>query len=155
MNKIDRLKNTIRNMASKELFGVFATSVSDVPYTTLIAFVLQDDLKKLFFATPRDTKKFKNLTINEKVSFHVQNSNNSPKDIGSAIGITITGKASECSKNKSEEAITSYLLKHPQMREFIYALNTALISIDIERYDVVERFQNVTVLKVKEQVIEV
>lgn len=148
MNKIDRLRNTIKNITSKELFGVFATSVNDVPYTTLIAFVLQDDLKKLFFATPRDTKKFKDLRINEKVSFHVQNSNNSPEDISSAVGITITGKASECLKNKSEEAIISYLLKHPQMEEFIYSLNIAFISVEIEKYNVVEKFQNVTVLKV-------
>lgn len=155
MNKIDRLKNIIRDINSKELFGVLATSVNDVPYTNLIAFILQEDLKKLFFATPRDTKKFKNITINEKVSFHIQNTKNSLEDIGNAIGITITGKASECSKNKSEEAMTSYLLKHPQMKKFIYSLNTALISIDIERYDVVENFQNVTVLKVKGQVTEV
>lgn len=154
MNKTNQLKNVIKNISSKELFGVLATSVNDLPYTNLIAFVLQDDLKKLFFATPRDTKKFKNLIINEKVSFHIQNTKNSLDDIGNAVGITITGKASECSKNHSKEAIAIYLLKHPQMREFIYSLNTALISVDIERYDVVERFQNVTVLKVKEQVMK-
>lgn len=152
MNKTNRLKKIIRNISSEELFGVLATSAEDVPYTNLIAFILQDDLKKLFFATPRDTKKFKNLTINEKVSFHIQNTKNSLEDIGEAVGITITGKASECSKKHSEEVISLYLLKHPQMKEFIYSLNTAFISVDIERYDVVERFQNVTVLKIKEQV---
>ena len=151
MNKIDQVKETIRNTASGELFGILATSVNDVPYTALVAFVLQDDLKKLFFATPRDTKKFKYLELNKKVSFHVHNSNNSPKDIGSAIGITITGKASEYSKNHFEGAIALYLLKNPQMKEFIHAPNTALVAMDIERFDVVERFQNVTVLKVKGQ----
>jgi len=154
MNKVDQVKNTIRNIASGELFGVLATSVSDVPYTNLIAFVLQDDLKKLFFATPRDTRKFKHLTVNEKVSFHVHNSNNSPENIGSGIGITITGRASECSKNYFERAMVLYLLKHPQMKEFINSPNIAFVSVDIERYDVVERFQNVTVLKVKEQEVK-
>lgn len=154
MNKTDRLKNIIKNISSEELFGVLATSADDAPYTNLIAFVLQDDLKKLFFATPRDTKKFKNITVNEKVSFHIQNTKNSLEDIGKAIGITITGKAAECSKKHFEEAIAVYLLKHPQMKKFIYSLNTAFISVDIERYDVVERFQNVTVLKIKEQVIK-
>ena len=149
MNKTNRLKNIIRNIGSEELFGVLATSTEDVPYTNLIAFILQDDLKKLFFATPRDTKKFKNLTINEKVSFHIQNTKNSLEDIGKAVGITITGKATECSKKHSEEVISLYLLKYPQIKEFIYSLNTAFISVDIERYDVVERFQNVTVLKIK------
>jgi len=154
MNKINQLKNTIRNITSEELFGILATSVNDTPYTNLIAFVLQDDLKKLFFATPRDTKKFKHLTINEKVSFHIHNSKNSHEDTGNAIGITITGSAFEYSKKNSEKVKKLYLLKHPQMKEFISTPNIAFISVDIERYDVVERFQNVTVLKMKKQVVK-
>jgi uncharacterized pyridoxamine 5'-phosphate oxidase family protein len=154
MNKINRLKNTIRNITSEELFGILATSVNDVPYTNLIAFVLQDDLKKLFFATPRDTKKFKNIIANKKISFHVHNSKNSYEDTGNAIGITITGRAFEYSKENSEKVKDLYLLKHPQMKEFFYAINIAFISVDIERYDVVEKFQNVTVLKMNEQVVK-
>lgn len=154
MNKADRVRKVIRDVTAGELFGVLATERNGAPYTTLVAFVLQDDLKKLFFATPRDTKKFKHLTVNERISFLVHNSTNSPEDIGSAISITITGRASEHSKESSQEPVASYLGKHPQMKEFLHSPNTAFISVDIERYDMVERFQNVTVLKVKEQVID-
>lgn len=154
MNKADRVKKVIRDIAARQLFGVLATEREGVPYTTLVAFVLQDNLKKLFFATPRDTKKFKHITANERVSFHINNSSNSPEDIGSAIGITLTGRASESSKKHSEEIISLYLSKHPQMEEFLHSPNTAFLSVDVERYDVVERFQNVTVLKMKEEVID-
>jgi len=154
MNKIDRVKKIIRDISGEELFGVLATVKGSAPYTTLVAFVLQDDLKKLFFATPRDTKKFKHLTDNELVSFLIHNSTNSPEDTGNAIGITITGRASEHSKKSSKELIDLYLSKHPQMGEFVFSLNTAFICIDIERYDMVERFQNVTVLNMKDQVID-
>lgn len=150
MNKTDRLKNIIRDIGFEELFGVLATSNNNIPYTNLIAFVLQNDIKKLFFGTPRDTKKFKNLTVNDKVSFHIQNTKNSLEDIENAIGITITGKAFECSKQHLEEVIATYLLKYPQMKTFIYSSNIAFISIDIEKYHVVEKFQDVTVLKMKE-----
>ena len=154
MNKTYRIKKTIRDVAAGELFGVLATEKNGTPYTTLVAFVLQDDLKRLFFATPRDTKKFKHLTVNERVSFLIHNSTNSPEDIGSALSITITGRAAELSKGVSRESVASYLGKHTQMRDFLFSPNTAFISIDIERYDMVERFQNVTVLKMKEQVID-
>ncbi|GLI56109.1 hypothetical protein PM10SUCC1_16230 [Propionigenium maris DSM 9537] len=152
MNKTDRIKKVIRNIAAKQLFGVLATEGEGVPYTTLVAFALQDDLKKLFFATPRDTRKFKHITANERISFHINNTSNSPEDIGSAAGVTLTGRASESSKEHSEEATALYLSKHPQMEEFLHSPNTAFISVEVERYDVVERFQNVTVLKVKEEV---
>jgi nitroimidazol reductase NimA-like FMN-containing flavoprotein (pyridoxamine 5'-phosphate oxidase superfamily) len=154
MNKVDRIKNTIRDVTSEELFGILATSVNDVPYTTLIAFALEDDLSKLFFATSRDTKKFKQLKINGKISFHINNSRNSPKDIGNAVSITISGSASECPKENFDKAMKLYLSKNPQMTEFINGPNTALISVHIERYDIVERFQNVTVLNMEEQVTE-
>ena len=154
MNKADRVKKIIRKVAASELFGVLATEKNGAPYTTLVAFVLQDDLKKLFFATPRDTKKFKHLTVNERISFLIHNSTNTPEDIGSAIGITITGRASEHSKEVSQEAVATYVKKHPHMKEFLLSPNTAFISVAIERYDMVERFQNVTVLKMKEQVVD-
>ncbi len=154
MNKADRVKKIIRKVAASELFGVLATEKNGAPYTTLVAFILQDDLKKLFFATPRDTKKFKHLTVNERISFLIHNSTNTPEDIGSAVGITITGRASEYSKEVSQEAIATYVKKHPHMKEFLLSPNTAFISVAIERYDMVERFQNVTVLKMKEQVVD-
>lgn len=154
MNKADRVRKLIRDIAAGQLFGVLATESEGVPYTTLVAFLLQDDLKKLLFATPRDTKKFKHITANERVSFHINNSSNSPEDIGNATGITLTGRASESSKEHSEKAVALYLSKHPQMREFLHSPNTAFISMDVERYDVVERFQNVTVLKMKEEVMD-
>ncbi len=152
MNKADRVRDVIRDIAARQLFGVLATESEGIPYTTLVAFALQDDLKKLLFATPRDTKKFRHITDNERVSFHINNSSNSPEDIGRATGITLTGRAYESSKKHSESAVALYLSKHPQMWEFLNSPNTAFISVDVERYDVVERFQNVTVLKMKEEV---
>lgn len=148
MNKINKLKSTIRNITTEELFGVLATSVNDLPYTNLIAFVLQDDLKKLFFPTPKDTKKFKNLTLNKKISFHIHNSKNSYNDTEDAVGITITGNAIEYLEENSTKIKDLYLLKHPHMKEFLYAPNTAFICVDIERYDVVENFQDTSVLEI-------
>jgi hypothetical protein len=42
-----------------------------------------------------------------------------------------------------------YLQKYPEMCDFAAAQNTALIKITVDRYEVVQHFQNVTILEIK------
>ena len=39
-----------------------------------------------------------------------------------------------------------YLSKYPEMAEFVDAPGTALVRIEVERYDVVDHFQHVLIL---------
>lgn len=155
MKDINKKKELISNICASQYFGVLATSRENKPYTTIVAFVLDDDLQNLYFSTPRDTKKFSQLSSNKAVSFLVHNSSNNPEDLSKAVGITITGKAFELPKKASQKSIETFLVKHPQMKEFIHSENTAFIGLSIERYDIVERFQNVTVLRLKSKVVEI
>ncbi len=147
MKSLDEVRSLIDNICRTQFFGVLATCVENNPYTTLVAFALEEDLGRLFFATPRDTKKYTHLTANSSASFLIHNSSNVPEDITKAVGITISGKATELSKEGARECVDHYLAKHPQMREFTLSENTAFVSLEIERFDIVERFQNVTVIR--------
>lgn len=151
MKSLNEIKSLIDNICRTQFFGVLATSLEDKPYTTLVAFALEEDLKRLFFATPRDTKKYTHLTANSSASFLIHNSSNVPEDITNAVGITISGRAIELSKETASLCVDHYLSKHPQMRDFTLSENTAFVSLEIERFDIVERFQNVTVIDMKLQ----
>lgn len=145
MNRITKLLNQISHT---QFFGVLATSKDNNPYTTLVAFLLDDDLKTLYFVTPKDTKKFGQLSSNEAVSLLIHNSSNKPEDTSEAVGITISGRAADLSKSSAAIPLKRFLSKHPQMKEFALNENNAFIAVKINRYDIVERFQNVTVLKI-------
>ncbi|ADO84027.1 pyridoxamine 5'-phosphate oxidase family protein [Ilyobacter polytropus] len=147
MKSIKELKNLISKIGSKQLFAVLATSNKNQPYTSLVAFALTEDLKKLVFITPRDTRKFQYLSENNNVSLMIDNSENQKVDISKAVGITITGKSRDSSGEERENLLNLFITKHPQMNEFAFSKGCSVVSVDINRYDVVERFQNVSVLE--------
>jgi len=147
MKSIKELKNLISKIGSKQLFAVLATSNKNQPYTSLVAFALTEDLKKLVFITPRDTRKFQYLSENNRVSLMIDNSENQKVDISKAVGITITGKSRDSSGEERENLLNLFITKHPQMNEFAFSKGCSVVSVDINRYDVVERFQNVSVLE--------
>ncbi|WP_321329878.1 pyridoxamine 5'-phosphate oxidase family protein [uncultured Ilyobacter sp.] len=147
MKSIKDLKNLISKVSSRQLFAVLATSHENQPYTSLVAFALTKDLKNLVFITPRDTRKFQYLSENNNVSLMIDNSENQNVDISKAVGITITGKSRDSSGEEKEKLLNLFISKHPQMNEFAFSKGCAVISVDIKRYDVVERFQNVSVLE--------
>ena len=147
MKSIKELKNLISKIGSKQLFAVLATSNKNQPYTSLVAFAITEDLKKLVFITPRDTRKFQYLSENNRVSLMIDNSENQKVDISKAVGITITGKSRDSSGKERETLLNLFISKHPQMNEFAFSKGCSVVSVDINRYDVVERFQNVSVLE--------
>ncbi len=48
----------IKDTLDSQLLGVLATQEGDRPYLSLLAFAYSDDLRFLFFATLRNTRKF-------------------------------------------------------------------------------------------------
>ncbi len=151
MKNIKELKNLIENICSGQLFAVLATSHENQPYTNLVAFAIAEDLKTLVFVTPRDTRKFNYLTKNSRVSLMINNSTNNRTDTSESTGITITGKAHESSDKERDRLLKLFVSKHPPMTDFATSINSAVVCVDISRYDVVERFQNVFVLEFKEK----
>ncbi|WP_319371652.1 pyridoxamine 5'-phosphate oxidase family protein [uncultured Ilyobacter sp.] len=150
MKSIKELKKLIDKVSSQQLFAVLATSHKNQPYTSLVAFAITKDLKKLVFITPRDTRKFNYLSENNMVSLMIDNSQNQKMDLSQAVGITISGKSKDSFGKEREDLLKIFLLKHPQMDEFALSKGCSVVSVDISRYDVVERFQNVSVLEFEE-----
>ncbi len=148
MNDLQRLRNLIHKTCSLQYFGVLATAHDNRPYTTLVAFALSDDLSRMIFVTPRATRKFNYLMENNKISFMVDNRTNQSTDIIESVGITLSGTAREPQKEEHDSMLNLYLKKHPDMKKFAESPNSALICMDVERYDVVQRFQNVLVLEI-------
>lgn len=147
MEDIHQLRKMIHETCNQQKFGVLATVHENQPYTSLVAFALTVDLGKVVFVTPRATRKFNYLLANSNVSFMVDNRANESSDIVESIGITISGTAREPDTDEHRSLTDMYLQKHPHMKQFLESPNTAVICVDVKRYDVVERFQNVMVLE--------
>uniref|UniRef100_A0A7V6A195 Pyridoxamine 5'-phosphate oxidase family protein n=1 Tax=Desulfobacca acetoxidans TaxID=60893 RepID=A0A7V6A195_9BACT len=140
------MEKIVQELLHRQRLAVLATLMSDQlgrPYTNLIAFVATYDLKEIVFATNRATRKFKNLAADPRVSLLVDNRSNQETDFGEASAVTILGTAGEISGPEREARLQLFLSKHPYLEEFVTAPTCALVSVKVEKYILVTRFQEV------------
>jgi nitroimidazol reductase NimA-like FMN-containing flavoprotein (pyridoxamine 5'-phosphate oxidase superfamily) len=143
MEEHESLEKLLRDLLNTQRLGVLATHNPKGPHTSLVAFAATYDLKNLLFATTRSTRKYANLVVNTRVAMLVDNRSNDVSDFRKAVAITATGKAREVPEHLKEEFLTVYLNKHPYLRDFVAAPTCALLRIEVDKYSVVNRFQNV------------
>lgn len=142
------LRSTLRQLFETQQLGVLATEGQGQPYTSLVAFMATDDLKHLNFATSRATRKFANLTANNRVAMLIDNRSNEPSDFRDAAGVTAVGTVTEIDKGVYEEHIDRYRKRFPHLEEFVASPTSALLQIEVKTYYVVTRFQHVLELHI-------
>jgi heme iron utilization protein len=148
MTDREQLQRWLTDLLSSQKLAVLSTQHQGQPYASLVAFAASDDLKELFFATPRATRKFAYLQANPKVALLIDNRSNEDADIHGAIAATVLGIAAEGPPEGREQILKCYLAKHPHLEEFAQSSSTALIRVTVETYYVVSRFQEVMELRV-------
>lgn len=137
----------IKVVLNTQLFGVLATNGIDYPYCTMVGFASSEDYSEIIFATIRDTRKYKNLNKESRVSILIDTRTNNIIDIQDAVALTVLGNAFEINDDQYKEYQSLLLRKHPYLREFIVTPNCAIIKVIIDKYILVSKFQNVIELE--------
>lgn len=132
------------SLLTEQRLAVLSTSLQGHPYTTLVAFAPSPDLRLIFFATPRSTRKFANLHTDTRVSLLVDNRSNRADDFRTAMAVTALGRAVELDGEELPVARGLYLARHPYLRGFVEAPTCALFAVEVRRYSLVRRFQDVS-----------
>lgn len=140
---MDNLRQLIASMLSRQSLGVLATSAAGHPYTTLVGFAVTDRIDELFFATHRSTRKYTYLQQDERVSLLIDNRSNRAEDFREAAALTAIGIAREVSQAEQKELKELFLARHPYLTEFVHSPGCALCRIRVQRYSLVQRFQDV------------
>ena len=148
MADYEDIKNKIQALFSDQKLAVLSTHQSGQPYASLIAFVGSNDLKKIFFVTPRTTRKFSNLTADSRVAILVNSSLNVDSDFHEAVSVTALGTAKEIYGSQKDEILSLYLSKHPYLESFATSPTCALVGVAITRYVMVKNFQHVMELHI-------
>ena len=113
------------------------------PYASLVAFYASDDLKHIYFVTPKTTRKYANLTADNRVAVMVNSSINQASDFHRAISVTAVGRAEEINGSDRELFLGQYLAKHPYLEEFVHSPSCALLRVSVASYFMVKNFQHV------------
>jgi nitroimidazol reductase NimA-like FMN-containing flavoprotein (pyridoxamine 5'-phosphate oxidase superfamily) len=141
--EINQIKSELRRLLHSQPLAVLATQGHGQPYASLVAFSSSDDLKSLYFATTRSTRKFANLLADSRVALLVDNRSNRASDFRWAMAATATGRAGEVDSGERANALGNYLAKHPQLRDFVHSPTCALCRIRVQAFVVVTHFQDV------------
>ena len=123
--------------------AALSTHHAGQPYASLVAFYTTDDLKHIYFVTPKTTRKFANLTADNRVAVMVNSSTNQTSDFHQAISVTAVGKAEEVAGTDKELILGQYLVKHPHLEDFVRSPTCALVGVAVNSYYMVKNFQNV------------
>jgi nitroimidazol reductase NimA-like FMN-containing flavoprotein (pyridoxamine 5'-phosphate oxidase superfamily) len=148
MESASQMGRTLKDLFTSQRLGVLATYGEGQPYTSLVAFAATDDLKYLVFATTRATRKYANLSAESRVALLVDNRSNQDSDFHSAMAVTALGNAEEVKESERDPLLRLYLAKHPYLGEFVNSPTCALLKVSVDRYYMVNRFQNVMEIQV-------
>lgn len=149
MDKEEDVRRQLHALFQHQHLAVLATEQDGQPYASLIAFAVSDDLKHLFFVTPRTTRKFENLAANPKVALLVDDSENRKADFHRAVAATIVGRAEVLGADESKMVQKTYLDRHPHLADFAASPTSALIRVNIRSFFLVRRFQQVMELHIR------
>jgi len=144
----DYVEDTVRDLLRTQKLAVLSTHRSGQPYASLVAFVASEDLKHLYFATARATRKYHNLNIDPRAAMLMDSRSNLEADIHTAVAVTAIGTAGEVREQEKDQGARLYLSKHPYLQDFIRAESCALIRVAVETYYLVSRFQQVMELRI-------
>jgi nitroimidazol reductase NimA-like FMN-containing flavoprotein (pyridoxamine 5'-phosphate oxidase superfamily) len=144
------VSNRLRALNKNQHFGVLATNDRGKPYTSLISFAMTPDLKRIIFATPKETSKYKNIMNTKEVAILIDNRSSTQKKLMATEAVTIIGTAQSVRRGKVHDALAGiYIKKHPDLEEFIKSDTTALIVVEATRCIHVGKFQTISVWNCK------
>lgn len=104
MEKRKQIRKQLGQLFRSQNLAALSTQSSGQPYASLIAFYATPDLKHIYFATPKTTRKFDNLSRDSRVALFINNSTNQASDFHQAIAVTAVGKAEEVREGNRGDA---------------------------------------------------
>ena len=120
-----------------------ATEGDGQPYASLITITPLQGFRQIIFATYRNTRKFKNILHNGRVSVLIQGEDLIRINQQECFALTAFGQAQEVGINELEDVRFEHLNRHPDIESFMNSGDVAIISIKVEAFQVVRAIDDV------------
>ena len=126
----------IKQLVKDEKFCVLATVSNNKPYCSLMAYVSEEECRKIYMATLRNTVKYRNLIQNPMVSLLIDTRTKAfDNHVNEMKALTITGQFAEVSKRSRRMEVHDMLLqRHPYLGVFIDHPESSLFSVEIHSF---------------------
>lgn len=143
MEDLITLRTLLHEMLQTQRLAVLSTAgPGGFPYSNLVSFAALG-ADRLLFATTRATRKYENLKADARVALLVDSRRNEEADFHEALAATALGTAVELTGEEREKGLAAYIVKFPFLEEFARSPSCAVFRVNVERYIIVTKFQNV------------
>ena len=150
MNDEIYLKELLESLFHSQRLAVLGSNQAGSPYLNLIAFASSKDLNHLFFCTTKSTRKYTNLKADDRASMLIDSRTNDERDFNEAIAVSAVGTVRELLREEQDLFHRLYLSKHPYLEDFVRSPACAHLVFDVATYYIVQKFQNVSELQMKQ-----
>ena len=135
----------LRFMNGTQRHAVLSTVSNGQPYTSLVAFAMTPEMKRVVFATPRRTAKYRNILKNNRVALLIDTRSNTDTAYMESEAVTVIGTALPIRRSSKREFFANILMeKHPALKGFIQSKTTAIIVVEAEKCFHTGSFQEVS-----------
>jgi nitroimidazol reductase NimA-like FMN-containing flavoprotein (pyridoxamine 5'-phosphate oxidase superfamily) len=149
MEELKKIRVILAELLRTQKLAVLSTVSSDgSAYSNLVSFAAPRP-ENLLFATTRATRKYANLKQNAQVALLIDNRRNDEADFHEAAAATALGRAVELADAERTAGLVTFLARFPFLAEFVHSPSCALFRVDVERFIVVTKFQNVVEVRTR------
>ena len=149
MGNDSEIKAVLQDLLQSQRYAVIATDDHGQPFTSLMAFVATEDLRKLVVLTERTRRKFTNLMANPNIALLIDNRENKGSDTQDSVAVTAIGQAYEAESAERALLLELFLDRHPYLATFAASPSCAIVTANISRYILVSRFEQVLEWRIK------
>lgn len=143
MREEDRVSE-IRRMLDVRRFGVLATQSDGQPHVSLVAFTPVDGIRRLVFATYRQTRKYTSLRKDSRVALFIGRDEAGGELPRIPVLLTVHGTAFESSPPERQELLRLHRTRHPGLAVLLSSSDSALVCIHAKAYQIVTGIEDVT-----------
>jgi len=129
----------VKNLILSKDVCVLATINKDRPHCSLMAYVAEEDCRRVYMATRSDTRKWSNLQDNPYASILIDSrgDNPAPDRIG-AKALTISGRNLALGRDERTRAEMMLANKHAHLAEFLQDPLVGVICVECESFLLLE-----------------
>ncbi|MBP8866109.1 MAG: pyridoxamine 5'-phosphate oxidase family protein [Acetobacterium sp.] len=112
---------------------VLCTEATSNPYCSLMTYLPSDDLATLYLVATRESRKFKNLLVNPRVSVLVD-SRQHPAAAANIVSVSLAGLFKPLTAAEVPPLKTAFAGTHPELAEILNHPDSVIFAIKLQSY---------------------
>ncbi len=134
------MRKQVRDLIRINRFCVLATVSEGEPHCSLMKYATDDDCREIYMATLKNTKKYRNLSVNPSVSLLIDSREVSERDHSvQTRALTVGGTFLSGMGEQRKDALKKVLLaRHPDMEDFFLNPAAEVIVVRVRTFQLLE-----------------